>query len=37
MSYAPIDDAAAPWVDAENGARILRGKGRPFVAEGKGR
>lgn len=30
MSYAPIDPARAPWIDADNRARVLARKDKPF-------
>jgi hypothetical protein len=33
MSYAPTRESEAPWIDADNRARILERKGLPFIAE----
>jgi len=31
MSYAPVVESQAPWIDAENRRRVLEGKERPFA------
>jgi hypothetical protein len=33
MSYAPVRDGQAPWIDAENRRRVLERKDRPFAPE----
>lgn len=33
MSYAPVRDGHAPWIDAENRRRVLERKDKPFAPE----
>lgn len=33
MSYAPVRDGQAPWIDAENRRRVLERKDKPFAPE----
>ncbi|MBC8069343.1 MAG: hypothetical protein IAG13_13490, partial [Deltaproteobacteria bacterium] len=33
MSYAPVRDGQAPWIDADNRRRVLERKDRPFAPE----
>lgn len=33
MSYAPVQDGQTPWIDAENRARVLGRKDKPFAPE----
>lgn len=34
MSYAPVPETQAPWIDADNRRRVLERKDRPFAPEG---
>lgn len=36
MSYAPVRDGQAPWIDADNRRRVLERKDKPFAPEEAG-